>query len=291
MSLGTLLVLTACLLSLFQLRRSFQRAPEDVLDDLDPGEYTRAPEQSDMGRARSSEPSSSRVVKIIQREAQGTRAAIRRDAALCMILSPLLLLLLRAALGALTVKAAMVTGGIGIALGYLAAQARQRRRVERYRRVLEFYLPMVMERLVMAVQSGHDVLAAIRAVLDLNEKGEVKSDPVSRLLELVYSLTESGVGLENSLQDVAAAVECPAVKHAFVHLAQAHREGGELVMPLRELSDSTQLYYQESVEEEIAKLPVRATLPLLFTFAGLMVFFLTAPLMQVLDITTKAMPK
>jgi hypothetical protein len=76
-------------------------------------------------------------------------------------------------------------------------------------------------------------------------------------------------------------VECGAVRHCFIHLAVAHEEGGELVMPLKELSDSTQLYYQETVDEEIAKLPVKATMPLLLTFAGLILLFLTSPLVQV----------
>jgi hypothetical protein len=86
-------------------------------------------------------------------------------------------------------------------------------------------------------------------------------------------------------------VECSALRHAFIHLAVAYSEGGELVMPLRELSDSTQLYYQESIEEEIAKMPVKVTLPLLCTFAGLIIFFLTTPLVQVLEMTSRALPK
>jgi hypothetical protein len=50
---------------------------------------------------------------------------------------------------------------------------------------------------------------------------------------------------------------------------------------LKELSDATQTQYQESVEEEIAKLPVRAVLPLILTFTGLIVCFLTVPIVQV----------
>ena len=86
-------------------------------------------------------------------------------------------------------------------------------------------------------------------------------------------------------------VECSALRHAFIHLAMAYREGGELIMPLRELSDSTQLYFQESVEEDIAKMPAKATLPLLLTFAGLIICFVTVPLVQVLDMTSNAIPK
>jgi Flp pilus assembly protein TadB len=185
---------------------------------------------------------------------------------------------------------------VSLAIGHLSAEAGIRRRAIAQRKQLEFFLPIVMERIVMAVQSGHDVLGAIKALLDMEKTGAASAasripDPVSQLLGSVYLLAENGIGVEQGLDDVARTVDCPAIRHAFLHLAQAHREGGELVMPLRELGDSTQLYYQESVEEEIAKLPVRATLPLLCTFAGLIALFLTAPLLQVIDITTKAMPK
>jgi hypothetical protein len=56
-------------------------------------------------------------------------------------------------------------------------------------------------------------------------------------------------------------------------------------MPLKELSDATQSFYQETIEEEIARLPVKATLPLLCTFAGLIIFFITSPLIQVITMT------
>jgi hypothetical protein len=67
----------------------------------------------------------------------------------------------------------------------------------------------------------------------------------------------------------------------------AHRQGGEIVRPLKELSDATQTAYQEAVEEMIAKLPVKAVLPLVVTFTGLIICFLTVPLMQVAAIATK----
>jgi len=192
----------------------------------------------------------------------------------------------------------------GAALGYLYAESRKRAIQVSFTQQLEFYLPIVMERLVMAVSAGLDVIAAIRSVLELERdhaalearalglpNADQAIDPVTRLVEIVYRLTESGLGFEQSLREVAAMVPCAALRHAFIHLALAHREGGELVMPLRELSDATQSYYQESVEEEIAKMPVKATMPLLCTFAGLVIFFLTSPMIQVISMTQKAMPQ
>jgi len=193
---------------------------------------------------------------------------------------------------------------LGISIAYLFDKHLMRRARVTFIREVEFYLPIVMERVVMAVQAGLDVLPALSALLELDEsetegkrarndgmRGLRGTDPVSRLLSVVVALSEAGLSFEVSLREVADAVGCPSLKHAFIHLAVAQQEGGELVVPLRELSDSTQLYYQETVEEEIASLPVKATMPLLCTFAGLIIFFITSPLIQVLTLMSKAMPK
>lgn len=178
----------------------------------------------------------------------------------------------------------------GLSLGYLVGQYRFRARNAHQLERLEQLLPIVMERLVMAVQAGLDVTAAVQAVINLEKKYATRRrdslDPVTELLELVLRLTESGIGFNRALRDVAEVVPSTALKHAFIHLAVAYEEGGELVMPLRELSDSTQLYYQEIVEEKIAKLPVKATMPLVCTFAGLIIFFITTPLLQVMNIVS-----
>jgi len=177
-----------------------------------------------------------------------------------------------------------------LAVTYLIGKRAYTWRKLRFRREIEFFLPVVMERLVMAVEAGLDVIPALGAIVKQARDGE-SEDPVTRLLGIVHHLTEQGCGLDQSLQVVTNIVDCAALRHAFVHLGLAHREGGELIAPLRELSDSTQLYYQETVEEEIAKLPVKATAPLVCTFAGLILFFITSPVVQVMKIASEAMPK
>ena len=180
----------------------------------------------------------------------------------------------------------------GLALGYIASRVRLSLRKKKFKRDVEFFLPVVMERIVMAVQSGLDVFPALLAVLEIEKEeiggqSRVKLNPVSQLLERVCLICEAGVGFEKSLRGVAARINVSSLRHAFIHLGVAQREGGELVMPLKELSDATQLGYQELIEEEVAKMPVKATMPLLCTFAGLILCFLTAPLIQVINLVSK----
>lgn len=166
---------------------------------------------------------------------------------------------------------------LGAVLGDLLTKGQDKRREKRLARRLEFALPMAMERVVMAVGSGLDILPA------LSEVARKGTDPVSELFRRIVSLSEGGMRVEHALQIVADGSPSSAVKHALAHLGLAYKQGGEVIRPLRELSDATQTRYQEGVEEEIAKLPVTAVLPLIITFTGLIICFLTVPIVQVGD--------
>jgi Flp pilus assembly protein TadB len=174
-----------------------------------------------------------------------------------------------------------VFGVLGCVAGELWWRRSQNLKKEAEVRRLEFSLPMAMERVVMGVGAGLDVVPA------LTEAARRGGDPVSLLFARVVSLSEGGLKVGDSLRAVSQESVSPTIKHAFIHLGVAYEQGGELVRPLRELSDATQLAYQERVEEEIAKLPVKAVLPLVVTFAGLIVCFITVPLIQIGGLTKK----
>ena len=165
------------------------------------------------------------------------------------------------------------------ALGGAAGELYHRGKKERAQKLLgkklEFFLPLAMERVVMAVTSGLDIIPA------LSEAARKNSDPVSDVFRKIVSLSESGLRVEHAIHSVTNEVPSSSVKHALVHLGLAYKQGGEVVRPLKELSDATQQQYQETVEEEIAKLPVKAVVPLVLTFTGLIVCFLTVPVMQI----------
>lgn len=183
-------------------------------------------------------------------------------------------LFLKASFSSLVI--AMMIGAFG---GELYISRRKVARDKLRLRKMEFYLPTVMERIVMAVGSGLDVIPALR---EASYKGK---DPVSELMRWIVSLSESGTPVEVAFEMASKRPVTSSVKHACIHLGLAYRQGGEIVRPLKELSDATQVAYQETVEEQIAKLPVKAVLPLVLTFTGLIVCFLTVPLMQVGSIT------
>ena len=202
-----------------------------------------------------------------------------------------------------SLKISLCWGLLGGAFGFLVVRRMRERKKRHLIKNIEFYLPIVMERLVMAVQAGLDIVPAVARITKVDQSVErldkeqadggrmgEAPDPVTRLLGYAHALTEAGLSFEKALTLVAERIESTVLRHALLHLGNAHREGGGLVTPLRELSEATQLYYQESIEEEIAKMPVKATMPLLFTFAGLLLFFLAAPLTQILSFLSRARP-
>ena len=187
--------------------------------------------------------------------------------------------------------------GLVAAIGFctiLSTRLTQSRK-DNYRRRIEYYLPLVMERLTMAVQAGHDIISGVRTLIEVEvpvgsvKRGEeeLSLDPVTRLFSIAYRITVAGMPFDRALNLVTKSIDCPALKHAFIHLALAHKEGGELITPLKELSDATQSYYQETVEEEIAKLPVKATAPLVCAFFGVLLVIICIPLAQISSLAGK----
>jgi len=286
----------------FMLVQARMRSARDVVFDLEDLSQEDGPGIYEKGQMRGKQGSRSKFVLKDELSSIGLykpeeRIKFRLRQKLTPIITASLFLIYNLLFTSSGLTGAVICTGIGLSVGFLYERMRFSGLQEQHKRNLEFFLPIVMERIVMAVQAGFDIIAAVRAVLDTEHQDEEQAelvkktevDPVSQLLEIAYQLTESGLTFERSLNDVAALVDSSPLRHAFIHLAMAHKEGGELVMPLRELSDSTQLYFQESVEEEIAKMPVKATLPLLFTFVGLIMCFLTSPIIQVMELTASAM--
>jgi|GEM_PF-6340847 len=175
----------------------------------------------------------------------------------------------------------LVAGCVGALAGELWRRRDLAARVRHRQKMIEFYLPAVMERIVMGVGAGLDIVPSI------DEAIRGSADPVSELLRRVLELANRGTSVDSALDMVASAEKSIGIRHAFIHLGLAHRQGGELIRPLKELSDATQVAYQESVEEAIAKLPAQAVAPLVLTFAGLIICFLTVPLLQVGSIAHK----
>lgn len=284
------IVLAGATLVLYNFVRKPGRSAEDVLQDLQELYPHTGNELSSTLNCPSNQTVEVNLLKGLKAEiiSKGETVDLT-DMRWPIIIGALIGVLTAIVLGVTKLPALLLSFIGGAAAVYLTGGIRQRAQQTQLIQEIEQLLPVVMERLVMAVQSGLDIVAALNTVVKLDQQEsqmDNEQDPLSELLGVVTNLSESGLSFASALNQVAEAIPCVALRHAFVHLGLAYQEGGELVTPLRELSDATQLYYQESIEERIARLPVKATMPLILTFAGLVICFITAPLLQVLDVIT-----
>lgn len=173
-------------------------------------------------------------------------------------------------------------------IGVLLNRKNEKKEAAKALRDLEISLPMTLEKLLMCIESGLDIYPAIEKLVTYENLRRQKEDhktpklEINIILENVVKMVQSGIALENAFENVAGRYNSPILKHAFIHLTLSHKEGGEIAKPLRELSDATNQYVKDAILEDIAKLPAKATIPMLLTFMGLLVCFLATPLISIL---------
>lgn len=149
-------------------------------------------------------------------------------------------------------------------------------------------IPLFLEKLIMAVQSGLDIPSGIHAVLNVDSGLDIERGVCATIFEDILKRVATGHTFYESIEIARRGAKSQIISHVLLHISVACREGGEVSAPLRELSETVQQSYEDAQEEWIARLPVKATLPLLLTFAGLLLLFLTAPLLQVLQMVDAA---
>ena len=285
--IAVLTILTAVSYGAYRLYSN--RTPNEVFEDL----------QSLGSLEESSEENRENIIREINLKDPYFQAGIYTDEAkrnflrvsrLVCLVPPVVIGCLLLLFGLPPAKA-LLMALMAFGLSFIISRNRLVWKKEAFDHEIEFFLPMVMERLVMATQSGLDLLASIKALLELEKlQPENDRDPVTRFLAQAYELNEAGLPFNDALKEVSKSVDSTSLKHAFLHLGHAHKEGAGVVGPLRELADAAQSQFQDKMEEVVAKLPVKATLPLAICFAGLLACMMTVPIITVIELATKAVP-
>lgn len=153
-------------------------------------------------------------------------------------------------------------------------------------RSVDCHLPVAIERILVGVEAGLDIVPAIRAAVEsaVELAGEYRRpDPVLETFRRILALLDGGMRLEDALDRNQIGIDVPALAHALMFLRQASLDGASITAALRELADATQRRAFDQIEEQIAGLPVKATVPLTLIFAGMLSILLTAPIVRVLE--------
>ena len=185
----------------------------------------------------------------------------------------------------LGISAELFLGGllIGAAIGYQVPFSWLDRRILRRNEDILYYLPLVIEQLVVGVSSSLDISPCIGEVVNMADERHCHN-PVTFLLKRSQHFMKQGVGLEEAITEIGALSGHPELKHAFRALAQVAKHGGEVTRQLQELADSVATQRETKIDAKIKKLELEATGPVAMVFAGFLVVMLITFGLQVMKV-------
>jgi len=137
-----------------------------------------------------------------------------------------------------------------------------------------FYLPIVIEQMVIGVSSSLDIGPCIQKIVDMAFERD-KSNPVVDLLDRVLTRVRAGHSLDESLTEIAERMQIADLKHVFGAIAQVSRHGGEVTKQLQELADAVTTQREVQVESVIKKLELKATGPVAIAFLAFLATLFT----------------
>jgi tight adherence protein C len=148
---------------------------------------------------------------------------------------------------------------IGGLLGYLAPNLWIKMQVKKQQRALENGLPDALDLMVICVEAGLAVDAAMERV---GEELTIVHPRLSRELEVTHMETRVGLSRMESLKNMGVRTGCPAVQSLASMLIQADRFGTSVAGALRVHADSLRVARQQRAEEMAAKASVKISFPL-----------------------------
>jgi Flp pilus assembly protein TadB len=178
--------------------------------------------------------------------------------------------------GSLPIVAACVGLGIGVQI----PRSYIRRAILRRDEEIMFYLPLVIEQLVIGVSSSLDVGPCIRWIVQMADERD-SHNAVTELLRYAQQYMKTGTSMENALILVARLSGHTELKHVFMSLSQVSKHGGEITKQLQELANAVSAQREARIEGKIKKLELEATGPVGLVFIAFMATFLSSLALQI----------
>ena len=175
--------------------------------------------------------------------------------------------------GPLSILFPVICAAAGVRAHVILLESRQKRLEQE----ILFYLPIVIEQMVIGVSSSLDIGPCIQKIVDMAYERD-KSNPVVDLLDRVLTRVRAGHSLDESLTEIAERMKIADLKHVFGAIGQVSRHGGEITKQLQELADAVTSQREVQVEGVIKKLELKATLPVAIAFLAFLATLFTGVL-------------
>lgn len=194
----------------------------------------------------------------------------------CLFLALIVLVAINASIG-------MLLGGsvLGLLIGVTIPKSYLERKIRARQEDILKQLPIVIEQVSIGVSSSLDLWPCISHILEMARQRD-KFNPTIELFMHTERLIMSGLSFQDALMEVGQASGMQEIKHCFSFLAQCAQHGGEISKQLQELANSVMTERQTQIEGQISALPVKATGPLFFVFAGFFTLMLSGIFVKIL---------
>jgi Flp pilus assembly protein TadB len=167
----------------------------------------------------------------------------------------------------------LIGAGIGFLIGVQIPRSFIQRSIEQRGEDIMFYLPLVIEQLVIGVSSSLDIGPCIKWIVSMADERD-SHNPVTELLRYAQQYTKSGVSLEDALLEVGRLAGHTELNHVFMSLSQVTKHGGEITRQLQELANAVAAQREARIEGKIRKLELAATGPVALVFVSFMAIFM-----------------
>ena len=178
--------------------------------------------------------------------------------------------------GLLMIAGAVLGGMFGMRLPYMMLD----RKIKFRQEDILFFLPLVIEQIVIGVSSSLDIGPCLQRVVMMADERDTHNC-VTELLRVAQHYMRSGMSLEDAMVEVGRKSGHTELKHAFMSLSQVARHGGEISKQLQELADAVSNQREARIETKIKKLELEATLPVAMVFCGFLLIILVGFGMQI----------
>ena len=179
-------------------------------------------------------------------------------------------------------KGALFGSLVGVLAGFTAPGFILDFRINRRHDDIMFYLPLAIEQISIGVSSSLDIGPCVQRVVMMADERDTHN-VVTELLRLVQQYVKSGISLEEALTEVGVRSGHTELKHTFLALGQVARHGGEVSKQLQELANAVASHRETDIEARIAKLELKATVPVGLAFCGFIVIAVSSIGIQLLN--------
>lgn len=170
---------------------------------------------------------------------------------------------------------------IGGLMGYMLPATWLRMRIQRQQKALEHGLPDALDLMVVCVEAGLTLDAAMQRV---GREINLAYPELARELAFTHMETQMGLPRADALRNLGKRTGSRSLQSLSAMLIQAERFGTSIAQSLRTHAESLRIKRQYAAEEKAAKAAVKMTVPLVFcVFPAMMVVIGGPAIMKMKD--------